>query len=173
MSVNAYNKLTTGTPISWKPSGGDFALILTSLANAAARQGAKGDLGAFWAQRWAVLLTTSLAVAGTNGNAVEIYWAASFSSVAGTDNPGGASGADASFGTPAEYKLQLLSIGSLAIVNNAGTGIQKYVTEFCPPTRYGMPVIVNSSGQALGSTAGDHEFRISPAENPQTTTVTG
>ena len=173
MSVNAYDKLTTGTALSWKSSGGDYAITLTSLSNTSARQGAKGDLGQYWARRWAVLLATSLGSAGSNGNAVELYWAPSPHATAGTDNPGGASGTDASFGTPAEYKLQLVPIGSLPVSNNAGTGIQKRIFEFYPPNRYGMPVLVNSSGQALGSTAGDHEIRMVPIEEPQTTTVTG
>ncbi len=172
MAILAYGLQTTGTALSWKASSGDYALTLTSLASAAARQGAKGDLGLNWARRWAVLFTSSAASAA-NGTAWEIYWAASPSATAATDNPGSASGSDAAFATPAEYKLQLIPIGSLPASAAATTAIQKMVAEFYPPCRYGMPVIVNSTGVALGATAGDHEFRIVPIDEVQGTTVTG
>jgi hypothetical protein len=173
MSVTAYVLNNTGTALSWKSTGGDYALTLTSLSNAAARQGAKGDLGAFWARRHAVLLTTSVGSAASAGTSVELYWAPSPNATAGTDNPGAASGTDASFGTPGEYKLQLIPVGMLALSNNAGTAVQKQVFEFFPPCRYGMPVVVNSSGQTLGGTAGDHEVRVIPIEEVSATTVTG
>ncbi|MBX9623789.1 MAG: hypothetical protein K2X82_08235 [Gemmataceae bacterium] len=177
MSVSAYAKQTPGTALSWKSSGGDYAITLTSLANGAARQGAKGDLsaaaGGFWARRWAVELQSAVAVAATNGNVLELYWAGSPSATAGTDNPGGASGTDASFATPAEYKLQLTYIGLLNLSNAAGTGVQTQMLEFFPSLRYGMPVLVNSSGQALSGTAGNHEIRLIPVEEPYTTTVSG
>jgi hypothetical protein len=172
MSVSAYALQTTGTALSWKASGGDYALTLTSLASAAARQGAKGDLGANWARRWAVLLATSMAT-GANGTLIELYWAPSLSATAANDNPGGCSGADAAFATPAEYKLQLIPIGSLAVSNNAGAAIQKQVFEFYPPTRYGMPVVVNGTAVALGATATDHEVRLSPDVEISATTITG
>lgn len=173
MSVNGYAKLTPGTPISWKASGGDHVLTLTSLANGSARQGDKGDLGQYFARRWAVLVSIQLGSAGVNGDSVEVFWAASPTATAGTDNPGSCTGADAAFGTPAEYKLQLIPIGLLAVSNNAGTNVQTEVFELTPPCRYGMPVIVNSSGVSFGATAGNFEVRLIPIEEPVTTTVTG
>jgi hypothetical protein len=173
MSVTAYVLNNVGTALSWKSTGGDYALTLTSLADAGARQGVKGDLGAAWAQRYAVLFTTSVGSAAANGKAVELYWAASPNATAGTDNPGAASGTDASFGTPVEFKLQLIYLGSIALSNNAGTAVQKQVFELFPPCRYGMPVVVNSSGQTLGGTAGDHEVRLIPSVGIAATTITG
>lgn len=173
MAVSAYGLLTAGTSLSWKASGGDYAITLTSLANAAARQGAKGDLGEYWRRRWSVLLAASCAVAPTAGNQLELWWAGSPSATAGTDNPGGASGTDASFGTPGEYKFQLHRIGFLYLSNNAGTGVQRQTFDFFPRFRYGMPVLVNSSGQALGSTAGDHEIRLTPLDDVLATTNGG
>ena len=173
MSVQLYAKNAVGTALSWKSSGGDYAITLTSLANAAARGGAKGDLGAYWAQRWAVVLLSAVGSAATNGNMLELYWAGSPSATAGTENAGGASGTDASFATPAEYKLQLLPIGNLVLSNAAGTAVQEQIFEFYPRLRYGMPVLVNSSGQTLSGTAGNHEIRLIPIEVPLTTTVTG
>jgi len=173
MSVSAYALNTPGTALSWKSTGGDYALTLTSLASAAARQGAKGDLGAFWPRRWAVLFSSAVGSAATNGLTIELYWAASPSATAGTDNPGAATGTDASFGTPAEYKLQLIPVGLLVLSNNASTNVQVQIFEFYPPTRYGMPVVVNSSGQTLSGTAGNHEVRLIPIEEVLATTTTG
>jgi hypothetical protein len=173
VSVSAYSLLTPGTPLSWKASSGDYAITLTSLANAAARQGVKGDLGSFWRHRWAVLLSSSVASAATAGNLLELWWAGSPSATAGTDNPGGANGTDASFGTPGEYKFQLQRVGSLYLSNNAGTGIQRQTFDFFPRFRYGMPILVNSSGQALGATAADHEIRLVPLDDVLATTSGG
>ena len=173
MAVNSYNLLTTGTPLSWKNTGGDAVITLTSLANAAARQGAKLSLGAFWDQVWDVLFTSSVAVSAVAGNLIEIWWASSTSATAGTDNPGSTTGADAALATPAEYKFQLLFVGGLYLTAAATTGIQRQKFTLRPPARYGMPVIVNSSGQALGGTAGDHEFRMTPIDSANTTTNAG
>jgi hypothetical protein len=173
VSVSAYNLLTPGTPLTWKASGGDYAITLTSLANAAARQGAKGDLGAYWRRRWAIHLAASCASAPTAGNQLELWWAGSPSGTAGTDNPGAATGADAAFATPGEYKFQLMFVGALYLSNNLGTGIQKQQFEFFPRFRYGMPVLVNSSGVALGGTAGDHEIRLTPVDDVAASTSAG
>jgi hypothetical protein len=164
MALPDYFKNEAGTELTWVNTGGDFTLTLTSLANDAARQGAKGDLTAQWAQRWAVYFQSSVGSAATNGNEIEVYWAASKNATAATENPGNTSGSDAALSNPDELKHQLIYIGSLILSNARGTNTQAQYFEFYPPTRYGMPVIVNKSGQTLGSTAGDHEFTIVPVE---------
>lgn len=172
MSLIGAMKYEVGTPITWKASGGTYGLTLTSVTNNNGRQGAKGDLGADRARIWDVLFTASVGSAATAGNEIELWWAASDSATAGTDNPGGTSGTDATFNTtPDEYKLQLIFIGSLILSNNAGTAIQKQYLAFVPPCRYGMPVVVNKSGQTLGATAGDHTVTLTPREEVQNTTV--
>jgi hypothetical protein len=98
------------------------------------------------------------------GNQVELYWAPSPNGTAGTDNPGNTNGTDAALANPDELKQQLVLIGGLVLSNAVGTGIQRQVFEFYPPTRYGMLVVVNKSGQTLGATATDHEVRLIPAE---------
>lgn len=165
MALPEYVKHEQGTAKSWKSSGGDYALTLTSLANDAAREGAKGDLGATWARRWAVFFTSSVGSAATNGKEIEVYWGPSTHATAGSDNPGNLTGADAALSNPDELKFQLLYLGSLALSNARGTNVQKQYFEFMPPTRYGTPVVVNKSGQTLGSTAGDHEVRLTPIED--------
>lgn len=165
MALPDFLKAEVGTAKTWKSSGGDYALTCTSVTNGNGRQGAKGDLGASRARVWEVLFTSSVGSAATAGNEIELWWGASTSATAGTDNPGGLSGTDATFNTaPDEYKQQLIFIGSLALSNNAGTGVQKQRFVFSPPCRYGMPVVVNKSGQTLGSTAGDHTVTLTPIE---------
>lgn len=160
-----YVKHEVGTAITWKSSGGIYAITLTSVTDGNGRQGAKGDLGANRARVWDVEFTSSVGSAATAGNQIELWWGASTSATAGTDNPGGLSGTDATFNTtPDEYKKQLIYIGSLILSNNASTGIQKQYLSFVPPCRYGMPVVVNKSGQTLGSTATDHTLTFIPRE---------
>jgi hypothetical protein len=160
-----FRKFEVGSAISWKASGGTYAFTATSVTNNNGRQGVKGDLGANRAPIWDVLFTSSVGAAATAGNEIELWWGASDSATAGTDNPGGLSGTDATFNTtPDEYKQQLVFIGSLILSNNAGTGVQKQWFSFVPPQRYGMPVVVNKSGQTLGSTAADHTVTLIPRE---------
>lgn len=165
MALPDFLKNEVGSLQTWKASGGTYGLTCTSVTNGNGRQGAKGDLGANRARIWDALFTSSVGSAATAGNEIELWWAASDSGTAGTDNPGNTSGTDATFNTtPAEYKQQLIFIGSLILSNNAGTGIQKQYLSFVPPCRYGMPVVINTSGQTLGATAGDHTVTLTPRE---------
>lgn len=165
MALPDYVKNEVGTPVTWKASGGTYALTCTSVTNGNGRQGAKGDLGANRARIHDVLFTSSVGSAPTAGNEIELWWAPSDSATAGTDNPGGTSGTDATFNTaPDEFKQQLQFIGALTLTNSAGTGVQKEYLSFVPKCRYGMPVVVNKSGQTLGSTAADHTVTLIPRE---------
>lgn len=175
MALPEYLLKEVGTSKSWLNTGGDYGLTLTSVTNGNGRQGAKGDLGQYRVKRWVPFVTSSVGSAATAGTEIEFWWAASRSATAGTDNPGGASGTDATFNTtPGEYKVQMIFLGSLVLSNNAGTAVQKqYLAPFEPPTRYGMPVVVNSSGQTLGSTAADHSFTLIPDAEGVYDTITG
>lgn len=165
MALPEYFKVAQGTIKSWKSSGGDYTLTLTSLANDAAREGGKGDLGSTWARRWAVLFTSSVGSAATNGREVELWWGPSTSATAGTDNPSNLTGVDAALSNPDEVKVQSIFVGSLVLSNARGTNVQKTWLTFFPPTQYGTPFVVNKSGQTLGGTAGDHEVRLVPVED--------
>lgn len=173
MALPDFLKHEVGTPITWKGSAGTYAMTFASITNNNGRQGAKGDLGANRAPIWDVFFTSSVGVAATAGNMIEVYWASSDSATAGTDNPAGLSGTDATFNTtPDEYKAQLIFLGGLVLSNNAGTGIQKqWLMPFSPPHRYGMPVIVNKSGQTMGATEGDHTLTFVPREHAIEDTV--
>lgn len=154
-----------GTAYVWDSVGTNGTITLTSLANAAARQGTKADLGATRAKKYMASILSKMAVAATDGTELELWWAPSPSGTAGTSNPGNVSGTDAAYTTPAEYKRQLQFIGSLVLSNAAGTGAQyQVVGPFAPRLRYGSPVLVNAAtGQALSGTAGDHVITIWPS----------
>lgn len=164
MSLPDYYKTEPGTPITWKASGGTYAITCTSLANGSARQGVKGDLGANWARRWKATLECKLNAAGTNLSEVEVYLSESTSATAGTDNDGGASGTDAALSNPSEVKHQMTPIGSIAVSNALGTGKQQQSWIFTPKSRYQSPAIVNNSGQAFTGTAADTILTLQPLE---------
>jgi hypothetical protein len=151
-----------GTPIVWadttdySSTGSGFTrthqLDLTGIANGAARQGDKADLGATRAAQYAVVCGFEIDVAPTAGTLVEVYWSSSFSGTAGTGNDGGASGADAAWkaGEEDEWKKQLIHLGSMQLTADASTVVQRAVIGFfTPPNRYGMPIVLNKAGQAL------------------------
>ena len=152
-----------GTAIVWADIGGDFGdspiagtlqITLATLANAAARQGVKADLGATRAARYGVTLRPELDVAPASGAVIGLYWAASEAAAAGTANPGGVSGADAAYtGTAgdsiADSLQQLDLIGALVCTSDLATVVQQQTWIYEPPTRYGSPVVFNQSGQAF------------------------
>lgn len=152
-----------GTPVVWadttdySDTGSAYTrtaqIDLTSIANGAAREGAKADLGATRAAQYAVHVGFELDVAPTAGNEIEVYWSSSASGTAGTGNAGGAAGADQAYkaGEEDEWKKQLIFLGSLVCTNDAATTVQRQCinSNFVPPQRYGMPVVVNKSGQAF------------------------
>jgi len=144
-------------------------LDLTSLADGAARQAAKADLGARRAQGYSVKAAVSFASAPTAGNAVEFYWSSSPSATAAIGNAGGyaadgsayVTGADAAF-APAggaeadidEYKQHLTFVGVLGAGADAGnTQVSVINSYFSPAERYGQFVIKNDSGQAFAANA--------------------
>ena len=161
-----YSTLEAGTTATWQASGGTYTLTLTSLASAAARQGVKGDLADASGNLPEVLmflLETKMGVAATNAaNKLSLFIGESNSGTAGTNNPAGLTGADASLGTPAEYTLQLALAQSMNLSNNAGTGTQKQWLAYYPTQRYIIPVIYNQTTQSLSGTAGDHILTLVP-----------
>ena len=157
----------SGTPIVWKAAGGDYAITLAGIAVNAARQGAKGDLGAIRAARWSVQLFTNMDVAPSPGDVIELWWSASSSAVAGTDNTGAASGADAAYtgsagGTVDETKYQMDKIGDLVLTPDADAVTQSRQFVFFPLVRYGMPVVVVKADQALEGDDDVHRIVFTP-----------
>lgn len=171
MAVLSYAKLAQGAAKTWRSTGGTYAITATSLASGAARQGAKGDLGATWARQQHVLFTSAVGTAAANGSEIELWWGPSTSATAGTDNPSNLTGTDAALANPDEVKYQSIYIGSLFLSNAMGTAVQKQAMVFSPPTRYGSPFIVDKAGVTLSGTATDHTITITPIEEPTQDTV--
>ena len=151
-----------GTAIVWADTT-DYAgdggtrthqILLATLADAAARQGAKADLTATRAARYAVTLRLEWDVAPGDGDTAELYMGPSLSAVAATANPGGLTGADAAYtgtagSTLAESLLQLDLVGVMMCTNDAATVVQQQTFVYSPALRYVSPVVVNNGGQAL------------------------
>jgi len=157
----------SGTIIRWEAAGGEYVITLASIGVGAARQGAKGDLGATRAARWSVLVEINMDVAPSAGDLIEFWWSSSPSAVAGTTNTGAASGADAAYtgsaaGSVDETKVQLQYIGGLILTPDADATVQRQEFVFFPLQRYGMPVLVNKSGQALEGDDDAHRITFTP-----------
>ena len=158
--------MKSGTPKVWADSA-DYAgdggarthqIDLTDLADGAARQGAKADLGVTRAERYAVTLCIEMAITPVSGTVVDLYWAASPHAIAATMNPGGCSGADAAYtGTTGDSLIdsvnQLIPIGRLYLTSDTDPVLHSMTFTLFPPHRYGMPVVVNNGGQAMHSDA--------------------
>ncbi len=160
-------EIKTGTPITWKASGGTYAMTMASIATDAARQGVKADLGATRAARWSVLVANNMDVAPSAGDTIEFWWYSSPSATAGTQNTGAASGTDAAYtgsagGTVDETKLQLEWIGALVLTPDADGVIQSAEFEFYPKHRYGGPILVNKADQILEGDDDSHLITCTP-----------
>lgn len=145
----AANSLEVGTPT-------DCEIALTGLANAAARQSAKVDLGTDRARRYAARIAVEIAATPTAGNTIDLWWAPSGSATAGTANAGGVSGADgayAGYSSNLEASLLQLQPIGVGIVTAQATATVQVIEcgTFSPTERYGSLVVVNRSGAAFHS----------------------
>lgn len=129
---------------------------LTSLANAAARQGAKVDLTVLRAQEYLVFVALEFAVAPASTNQINIYFSQSSSATAGNANEGGASGADAAYtgtaGDSLDDSLKAVKLGPFPFIvtSDATTTVQyQLVGKISTPMRYLSVIVDNNSGQAL------------------------
>ena len=155
--------ITEGTPIVWADetdyAGGSQVggtrthdLDLTDLLFTAARQGVKADLGATRAPEYAITLSVEFKTgeAPESGETVDLYWGPSGSDTDGVANQGGLDGTDAAYtGTAgdslADSLKQLDYIGSIMLTADAVGVPQRDTWIYTPPTRYGQPVVVNST----------------------------
>ena len=137
----------------------DCQLDLTSVANAAARQSTKVDLGENRAQGYRVRAAFELAATPTAGAVVSLYWAPSQSATAANGNPAGTTGADAAYAGYAGDSLapsvkQLDYIGDFICTAKATATVQvAEVGELYPSERYGSLVAYNNSGAAFHNDA--------------------
>jgi hypothetical protein len=169
MALPDYFRVQNATAKVFAASGGDAAITLTSVANAAARQSAKIDLGSTRGLIYRVKAAFEIAATPTAGNTIDLYWAPSTSGTAGTDNPASVSGTDAAYSgyssnLTAAIK-QLIFIGSFVCTAQATATVQvAFVGSFVPPTQYGSLVVVNNSGAALHSSATNMNVTFIPEE---------
>lgn len=163
-----YGRVDNSTEKSFKSSGGDATLTLTSLAaSPAARQSNKLDLGATRAPSYLVKAAFEIAATPTAGNTIDLYWAPSSSGTAATDNPGGVSGSDSAYtgysSNLTDSLKQLQFIGSFVCTAQATSTVQKAIVgRFSPLHRYGTLVVVNNSGASLHSSPTNMEVILSP-----------
>lgn len=152
--------LEQGTPT-------DVQLDLTSVADTAARESAKVDLGATRPMRYTLIAAVEMAATPVTGDVIEFYWNSSPDSTAANGNMGYTTGSDAAFtGSPAtlaEAVAQLQFIGVLVCSADATTTIQTQVVgTFSPGARYGSLVVKNESGAAFHSDAVETHIVMNP-----------
>lgn len=148
-SPGTNNVIEIGTPT-------EVEMSLLDLADGAAVQSTKADLGAVRASRYVVTCCLEYHVAApTTGTLVEFYWAASGQSGAAVGNPGYATGADGAYtGTPAtlvEGITQLQRLGSLIVSADLEFQIAD-IGVFSPKHRYGSLIVKNETGQKIADT---------------------
>lgn len=148
-SPAAGTSLEQGTPT-------DVQLSLASVADAAAQQSAKVDLGANRARLYSVVAAFELAATPTAGDIIELYWAPSPDATAGNGNPGGIAGSDSAYSgyssNLAASVKQLIYIGAFVCTAQAtGTVQVAFVGLLVPPERYGTLVVKNESNAAFHS----------------------
>lgn len=142
-------------------------LDMTSVANTAARQSTKADLGANRATEYAVKACIELAATPTAGKIIRAYWAPSHNATAGTGNAAGISGADSAYtgdnSNLADAVKQLIFIGSFVCTDLATTSAQiAEMGTLAPSARYGSLVLVNESGAAIHSDANEIAVTLTP-----------
>ena len=134
----------------------EVEMSLLDLADGAAVQSVKADLGAVRARQYVVTCCIEYQVAApTTGTFVEFYWSASGQSGAAVGNPGYATGADGAYtgtpGTLAEGIAQLTQIGLLIV----SADLEFQIADcglFLPTHRYGSLIVKNETGQTIADT---------------------
>lgn len=169
MALPDYFRVQAGTVKTFRTSGGDAAITMASVANAAGRQSVKLDLGATRAELYDVYVDVEMAATPTAGNTIDLYWGPSSSGTPGTDNPGNMTGADAAYAgyssNLAATLPQLQAVGSLVLTAQATSTVQKgYVGRFSPAHRYGSLAVVNNGGSAIHSSDSNFQVRLVPVE---------
>ncbi len=161
----APKQISFATHATYVPTGGNIIEIGTptevemsflDLADTAAVQSTKADLGAVRASRYVVTCCIEYAVAApTTATLIEFYWSASGQATAANGNPGYVTGADGAYtGTPAtlvEGIAQLQFLGTLAVSADIEFQIGD-IGVFSPKHRYGSLIVKNETGQTICDT---------------------
>ena len=136
----------------------DVECLFKDLADGAARESAKADLGENRAVEYNVRACIEMqSAAATAGSTVEFYWGPSQSSSAAVGNPGGLSGATGDYSgyssDLADSVKQLDLIGVVTMTNDATPSIQiSEVGVIRAKERYGCIVVKNETDQTVCDT---------------------
>lgn len=150
-SPTAANDLREGTDTQ-------VEMVWLNLADGSALQSAQVDLGAHFAERYALVAAPEMQVAvATDGEVIEFYWNASASSTAATGNMGAATGSAAAYsGYSADLATsvrQLIRIGKMVMTNDAVDSVQiGFCGDLYPPHRYGSLIVKNECGNTICDT---------------------
>lgn len=149
---------TAGNDLRVTGGGLSNELALLNLADGAAVQSGKADLGANRAAEYAVRACIEMQVAAaTAGAVIEFYWSPSSSATAATGNAGGCSGVAAAYSgysaDLADSVKQLQLLGTMTMTDDAVDSIQiAEVGVLFARERYGSLVVKNESGQTICDT---------------------
>jgi hypothetical protein len=165
MSVN-YSDLTPGTAITWKNTGGDKVLNLKNMTNGLIKEGAKSaslvDGTKGFPEILEITIEMKLGVAvASDGLSLNNYIGWSSSATAGTDNPGGLTGADNTV-ADSDQLAQLSFVGSLIGATSLGTGVQRQRFWVKTGAEYMTPVTQNSTGQTTTNVDGETFWTVRP-----------
>lgn len=147
----AANDMRVGTPT-------EVELVLLDLADGAAAQSAKFDLGAKFAAQYDLFACIEMQVAAaTDGGTIEHYISASPASAAGTANLGGASGSAAAYSgyssDLATAVKQPIEVGNMVMTDDAIDSVQiGFCGSYFPSQRYGSLIVKNECGQTICDT---------------------
>ncbi len=164
MAVN-YSDLTPGSAITWTNTGGSFAMNMKALTNTSMREGGKSATLIDGTKGMPELLEigfeTKVQSAATDGLELRLFLGFSTSATAGTDNPGGLTGADAAVSDSDQLPL-LVFVGSIVMSSSLGTGVQRQRLLAVPLTEYIVPVVQNATGQTTTNIDGETFISIRP-----------
>jgi len=171
MALPDFFKVSAGTALTLKSSGGSAAITLASLANgngtsAGGRQSATLDLGAKWAQRWRINTEFELAATPTAGNAINLFASYKDASGAGDGNTSGSDAAYTGYSNNIDAATkQLEFLGSHIVTAQATSTVQKACPGvFFPKGRYLNLVVDNRAGSAFHSSDTNCVITLTPLE---------
>jgi len=164
MALPDFIDLTQGTPIIWGESGASgvtHVLSVDGLANGSARMGAAADLGADFAERYALYLLVETGTAPTVGLTVDVYLCWSYDNASWPAKVTVSDGAY-TLGTADANLRQAGAPYSLIATNDTNTVLVQSPYIITPKSRYVVPILDNNLGQAIRdeTTATDNGTRI-------------